>query len=259
MTTRTPLGVKCYKERDFVKVEIRNSQGRNCVTKAEVVDKRDGTYKISYLANEAGACDASVMVNGEHVRGSPFKVQVKPRQFKPVLLFGEEGSSFGRFNSPWEGSVNRERNEIAVTDRMNHRVLIFRSDGSFVRSFGSKGDQKGQFDEPTGIVFHNNNIVVADRNNHRVQILSAEGVFLSQFGGEGDLDYQLKRPLGSSVHCEGNIIVADSENRSVKIFPLGANFCAKLTKILSGIPFTVFNMTTILLTGMQRVLKFFIR
>ena len=97
MTTRTPDGVKCYKKCDFVKVEIRNRQGRNCATKAGVVDKRDGTYKISYLANEAGACDVSVMVNGEHVQGSPFKVQVKPRQFKPVLLFGEEGSSFGRF------------------------------------------------------------------------------------------------------------------------------------------------------------------
>ena len=237
VTTRTAGGVQCYKEHDFVKVEIRNSQGRNCVTKAEVVDKRDGTYKISYFANEAGTCDASVIVNGEHVQGSPFKVQVKPRQFKPVLLFGEEGSSFGRFNSPWGVSVNSERNEIAVTDRMNHRVLIFRSDGSFLRSFGSKGDQKGQFDEPTGIVFHNNNIVVADRNNHRVQVLSAEGKFVGQFGGEGDLDHQLKLPLGLSADCEGNIIVADSNNRSVKIFSPWGQFLRKIDKNIIRHPF----------------------
>ena len=86
--TRTADGVQCYEERDFVKVEIRNRQGNDCATKVLVGDNKNGTYKISYFAKETGTCEASVKVNGEHIQGSPFKVHIKPRQYKPVLSFG---------------------------------------------------------------------------------------------------------------------------------------------------------------------------
>ena len=112
MTTRNALGEQCYEERDCVTVEIRNHQGHDCLTKAKVKANKDGTYKISYFAKETGTCQASVKVNGEHVRGSPFEIQVKPRQFRPVLSFGQQGVSAGFFNWPWGGAVN-ERNEIA--------------------------------------------------------------------------------------------------------------------------------------------------
>ena len=68
------------------------------------------------------------MVNGEHVSGSPFTVQVQPRQYKPVLSFGEGGSSVGMFDEPYGVTVN-ERNEIAVTDSINCRVRVS-SDGT---------------------------------------------------------------------------------------------------------------------------------
>ena len=217
VTTRTADGVQYYEERDFVKVEFRNRQGHDCATETQVEDNKDGSYKISYFARETGTCEASVKVNGEHVHGSPFKVQVKARQYKHVLSFGQEGSSFGRLLNPWGVAVN-ERNKIAVTDRGNHRVQIFDSEGTLLRSFGRKGDQGGEFDEPCGIAFHNDNIVVVDRNNHRVQVFSTQGKFLFQFGGKGNLDHQLNLPLGLSVDSEGNFIVSDPRNKSIKIF-----------------------------------------
>ena len=227
LTTRSDDGVQCYEERDFVKVKIRNSQEHDCATEVLVEDNTDGTYQISYFAKEAGTCEASVKVNGEHVHGSPFKVHVKARLYKPVLSFGQEGSSFGRFNNPWGVAVN-ERNEIAVTDRLNHRVQIFDSKGSFLRSFGRKGNQEGEFNEPTGIVFHNDNIVVVDRSNHQVQVFSAQGEFLHRFGGEGNLDHQLNLPLGLSVDYEGNFIVSDPRNKSIKIFSSRGQFLRKI-------------------------------
>ena len=227
LTTRTDDGVQCYEERDFVKVKIRNRQGHDCAPEVLVEDNTDGTYQITYFAKETGTCEASVTVNGEHVHGSPFKVHVKARQYKPVLSFGEEGSSFGKFNQPWGVAVN-ERNEIAVTDRLNHRVQIFDSDGSFLRSFGRKGSQEGELNEPTGIVFHNDNIVVVDRSNHQVQVFSARGQFLHRFGGEGNLDHQLNLPLGLSVDYEGNFIVGDPRNKSIKIFSSRGRFLRKI-------------------------------
>ena len=224
--TRKAEGEQCYEERDCVTVEIRNREGHDCATKAQVQDNKGGTYNISYFAKETGTCQASVKVNGEHVRGSPFEVQVKPRQYRPVLSFGQQGSSAGMFNSPWGVEVN-EKNEILLTDRGNNRVQVFSCDGTFLRSFGTKGDKKRQFNQPTGIAFHNDRIIVVDRNNHRVQVLNAHDEFLSQFGEEGSLDHQLNLPLGVSVGSDGNIIVADPRNNLIKIFSPDGQFLRK--------------------------------
>ena len=227
LTTRNAQGEQCYEEHDCVTVEIRNRQGHECATKAQVQDNKDGSYNVSYFAKETGTCQASVKVNGEHVRGSPFEVQVKPRQFRPVLSFGQKGSSDGMFYFPWGVAVN-EHVEIAVTDRKNHRIQVFSSNGTHLRSFGSKGNQPGQFDEATGIAFLNDNIVVVDRNNHRLQILSAQGEFLSQFGEKGILDHQLNLPLGLSIDSENNIIVADPRNKIIKTFSSSGKLVRKI-------------------------------
>ena len=87
----------------------------------QVQDKKDGTYKIKYFAKETGTCSTSVKVNGEHIRGSPFEVQVKPRQFRPVLSFGEQ-----ILKKPWGVAVN-EQDEIAVSDVGNHKIHLFKS------------------------------------------------------------------------------------------------------------------------------------
>ena len=227
LTTRNAKNKQCYEQCDVVTVEIRNDNGRECATEAQVQDNKDGSYNISYFAKEAGTCQASVMVNGEHVSGSPFTVQVKPRQYKPLLSFGGEGSSAGMFDGPWGVAVN-ERNEIAVTDRYNNRVQIFSSDGTYLRSFGSKGHQEGEFDDPSGIAYLNNgNIVVADTFNNRLQIFTEQGEYLTQIGGEGNVDHQFNYPWGVSVDSDGNIIVADSNNKLIKIFTPSGQFLRK--------------------------------
>ena len=166
------------------------------------------------------------MVNGENVRGSPFAVHVKARQFKAGLSFKQHGSFFGAFDYPWGMTVN-EHNEIAVTDREYSRVQVFSSDGTCLRSFGSEGDQEGEFNDPVGIAFHDNeDIIVADRMNSRVQIFSGQGEYLGQFGGEGNLDHQLNDPWGLSLESDGNI-VSDSESQAIKIFSPSDQFIRK--------------------------------
>jgi len=219
LTTRNVEGERCYDERDCVTVEIRNHQSLDCATKARVQDNNDGNYKVSYLAKDTGQFELSVKVNEEYVRGNPFAVEVKPRQFRPVLSFGQRGSAAGKLSQPWGVAVN-ERNEIAVTDMGNNRIQVFNSDGTYLRSFGRTHDKQGELQCPAGIAFDikNENILVVDNGNHRVQLFSEQGEYLNQFGGKGNLDHQLRNPLGLSVNCDGNIIVADSHNKLVKIF-----------------------------------------
>jgi len=229
LTTRNVEGEQCYDERDCVTVEIRNQQGQDCAMETRVQDNKDGSYNISYLAKETGKCNASVKVNEEHIHGSPFVVQVNARQFRSVLSFGQRGSAAGMISNPWGVAVN-ERNEIAVTDRGNNRVQLFSSEGTYLRSFGTKGDKQGEFDSPSGIAFDikNENILVVDSNNHRVQLFSERGEYLTQFGGKGNLDHQLGRPLGLSVDSDGNVIVADFGNKLIKIFSPRGQFLRKI-------------------------------
>ena len=155
-------------------------------------------------------------------------MSVKPFQFKPVLSFGEKGSSVGMFNRPWGVAVS-DTDEIAVTDYWNHRVQIFDSGGNYLRSFGRGGTNQGEFNCPLGICFDNNgNIFVADSSNHRIQIFSGEGKYRGMFGGKGSLDSQLSNPWGLSLDANGNIIVADSGNKLIKIFSTDGKFVRKI-------------------------------
>ena len=79
LTTRNSENHQCYEEFDDVAVEIRNDQGQNCTTEAQIQDNKDGSYNIGYIAKETGLSKVSVTVNGEHVRGSPFALEVKSR------------------------------------------------------------------------------------------------------------------------------------------------------------------------------------
>ena len=229
LTTRNAEGEQCYDARDCVTMEIRNQQGQDCATKTRVQDNKDGSYKISYFAKETGRSHLSVKVNEEHVHGSPFATQVKPRQFTPVLSFGQLGAAAGLLNCPWGVAVN-EHDEIAVTDFGNHRIQVFSSDGTYLRSFGKKGDKQGEFNLLTGIAFDpkNGNILVADSGNHRVQLFSEQGEYLNHFGGQGNLDHQLNFPTGLSVDSDCNVIVADSGNKVIKIFSLDGHFLRKI-------------------------------
>ena len=222
VTTRNKKCQSSYDNNDCVTLEISNRQGDNYAAEVEIQDNKDGTYKIKYFAKETGTCSASVKVNGEHIRGSPFEVQVKPRQFRPVLSFGEQ-----ILTTPWGVAVN-EQDEIAVSDVGNDKIHLFKRDGTHLKSFGGKGAQHGQFNWPSGTAYHGDNIIVAEQSNHRVQVLSRQGGYLRHFGGEGSLDHQLNFPAGLYINSDRNIIVADRVNKLIKIFSADGQFLNKL-------------------------------
>ena len=221
LTTRNAAGERCYNKNDNVMVDLRDERGQESITTFLLNDNKDGTYKISYCPTFEGKFNLSVKVNGQHIRGSPFCVVIKPFNVKPVLSFGKQGS-----NEPWGVAVN-SRDEIAVTSK--HKVQIFDCKGNFLRSFGRQGSEKGQFQHPTGIAFgKDRNIYVADNRNNRIQIFNEEGRYLSMFGGEGSLVSQLKNPCGLSLDSNGNIIVVDGGNKFIKIFSADGKFLTKI-------------------------------
>ena len=73
-------------------------------------------------------------------------------------------------------------------------------------------------------------IVVSQNGNHCVQLFSSTtGKFLFQFGGRGSADLQFFHPCGVAVDCEGNIVVCDRGNKSVKVIEVKAEEWSRRT------------------------------
>jgi DNA-binding beta-propeller fold protein YncE len=88
----------------------------------------------------------------------------------------------GLFRQPtdvaWDSAGN-----IYITDGyVNSRVAKYDKNGDWVKSWGDKGTQPGQFRIPHAIVIdRNNNIYVGDRTNRRIQVFDTDGKFLRMF------------------------------------------------------------------------------
>jgi uncharacterized protein (TIGR03437 family) len=85
-----------------------------------------------------------------------------------------------------------------------------------------------QFNNPTAIAFDNQsgNLYVADENNHRVRAISSNGIIRTVagigsagFSGDGGLgtSAELNYPSGVAVDAAGNLYIADSGNRRIRM------------------------------------------
>ena len=82
-----------------------------------------------------------------------------------------------------------------------------------VRSFGSRGKAKGQFDNPCDIAINamTGNIAVADRDNKRVQLVSADGIYLREYGHNGLDAKKLDCPFSVAFNRSGDLTICDSD------------------------------------------------
>ena len=225
LITRNTERKQCHDERDRVTIEIKDEQERECVTEVQINDNENGIYKITYYPRVHGTFKLLVKVNGEHISCSPFTVILKPFQVKPVLSFGKKGSGDGMFMYPVGVAVS-DRDEIVVADQGNHRLQVFDSNGTFLRSVGHLGTNAGEFRYPYGIAINKDrNIFVADDNNRGIHIFSLEGRHLGSFGG---LFRQLFFPRVLSLDSTGNVILADSHDKLIKIFTPDGRFVMKI-------------------------------
>ena len=69
------------------------------------------------------------------------------------------------------GVAVNDQDEIAVTECGNHRVSVFSSDGTHLRSFGWEGQNNGAFQFPSWIAFDSlGNIVVPPPKKKNIYI-----------------------------------------------------------------------------------------
>ena len=86
------------------------------------------------------------------------------------------------FNQPTDVAWDSDGNSYFSDGYINSRVGKANNRGEWVTSWGSLGNQPGQFDTPHGIAISpKNEVFVADRGNRRVQVFDVTGKFIRQF------------------------------------------------------------------------------
>lgn len=100
--------------------------------------------------------------------------------------------------------------DFYVTDGYgNSRVVKFSGSGRFLKTWGTKGRGKGQFDTPHSIaVDRQGRVYVADRENYRIQIFNPEGEFLQEWTHVG-------APWGLYLTPQQILYIVDGYNNRV--------------------------------------------
>lgn len=172
-----------------------------------------------------------------------------------LLQFGGHGSGSGQLNRPM--GITIADNKVFVADTSNHRISVFFCDGAFCCVFGSAqlinpwdvtfsaangkllvadSDNnciasytpdgrylgifnKGKLRGPAGVTADRQGfILVTEKYSNQVTVFYKDGVFIHKFGRYGPAVGQFNAPYGIALGKNGNVYVADCNNKRVQVF-----------------------------------------
>jgi peptidylamidoglycolate lyase len=97
---------------------------------------------------------------------------------------------------------------IADGEGPNTRIAKFSKDGQFIKWWGGKGTEPGQFDQPHSIAIDSKGrVYVADRSNNRIQIFDQDGKFIDQWTNFGT-------PWGLFITKDDELFVVDGTEKN---------------------------------------------
>ena len=193
--------------------------------KAKVEDRGHGQYEVVFGAVYSGECELSVLVNGGHVRGSPYPIQLDaPTLQNGRWVMTRSATSLGAIKGSlqfpqqpgglWGVAVSPVNGSTFVCDKANFQIHVFDVKRKHVRTFGQCGLGEGQLNNPHGIdVSAIDEVFVADYSNHCVSVFREDGTFIRTIG-QGKLQY----PIDVLVHSSGLVYVADYGNHRITVF-----------------------------------------
>ena len=193
--------------------------------KAKVQDRGRGQYEVVFDVVYSEVCVLSVLVNGGHVRGSPFAVQLDAAMLQNGRwVMARDATSLGAIKGSlqfpqqpgrlWGVAASPVNGSVFVCDNANGQIHVFDVERKHVRTFGQCGKGEGQLNLPLGIdVSANGQVYVANQCNNCVSEFREDGTFIRTIG-QGKLRY----PRDVLVHSSGLVYVADGSKHRIAVF-----------------------------------------
>ena len=217
VTTRDSEGKQFYSEQEQVTVTISSPTGEEEV---QITDCKDGNYTVHYKPKSIGRHDVAIGINGWPLTGSPWRVDVKPHQYKVVKWCGSPGEREGEFNGPCGIAKNENSGDIAVVEYINKRVQVFDENFKYLRTIGGgTGSQTGAAVKivcPISVAFLRNGdmiVIHGPEDSAKMSVITDGGQFIEQFSEH------VINPFSAFVKTDddGHVIVCDSGDCKIKV------------------------------------------
>jgi len=144
-----------------------------------------------------------------------------------ILKFDQEGKYVGDVKSlltsaakfSATNSIVSYDDNLFILASKDNRILHFLTNGAFIKSFGTTGEENGKFLSPTSLAIDSSgNLYVADSGNHRVQVFDSNGKFLKKWGTFGAGYAQFMQITGIEIDSIGNVWASDSSVNKIQKF-----------------------------------------
>ncbi len=157
-----------------------------------------------------------------------YKFVVDPVR-KQVVVFSPDDRYVTAFNvpepcHPVDVAVHGSELYVLDNDDTCQIVVLDRSDGRVLRTFGSQGGEPGQFKIPNSLALDaQGNIYVSDTHNWRIQKLAPDGTPIWVKGTPGYTLGRFGRPRGVRVGPDGIVYVVDGATELVQMYDADGN------------------------------------
>lgn len=127
---------------------------------------------------------------------------------------------WGSFNRPTDIAWDNAGNAFIADGYNNSRVVKVDSHGRWVKTWGERGSDPGQFNILHSIASDaNGNVYVADRTNRRIQVFDGDGKLLRQFTIDVPFDRPPNVMLGAIPTAVSNPLVVSGAPWAICITP----------------------------------------
>ncbi|MFM7187289.1 MAG: NHL repeat-containing protein, partial [Armatimonadota bacterium] len=187
---------------------------------------------LRWLAPEFDGC--AVVSEGSHLACLPGRgifvtdslcaavYEADLKTTKTTFTLGGFGTDGGLLLNPQGIAACPALDRIYVVDTAGACIKVYQSDGSFLFSFGSFGNQLGQFDQPVGIAVTPSASYVTDRGNAAVSVFNTAGEPQMHWSSKETGKGTLNRPGAISISQDSSLFIAEHQsNRVTKFHPDG--------------------------------------
>lgn len=141
-----------------------------------------------------------------------------------TAVHGQNGNGSGNGQSNPHGLAVGS-NKVFVCDWDNHRMVVFSTDGTWIKNFGSH--QSTEQDTHGIAVDAVGNVFISYHQANLIYKFSPELVFIKSFGAAGSGDGQFNGVLEMAIGSNQRLYVVDHSGHRVQYFDLDGNYLGK--------------------------------